>query len=205
MKKMARYLPIVLMIMISGAEYSPGRGRFEPPKDSVAPPPPPGRSCEGRAQAWLEGFAQENPDEYERLKTLRQENPEAFREELRSRVRAARQDWSRRRFPPPPPRPPRLPHGRAEALALPELAPLVQDYRNAASDDQREQAKNAMTSKLNELFDEHSTAQRQHLAELEAHLAHLRELLDYRESKREHIVARWFEALLRPETPDVRE
>ena len=67
----------------------------QPPADGQIPgerPPmqggPPGEPRPGMMlDRWMEKLSRENPAEYERLQALQKENPDAFRDELRNRIR----------------------------------------------------------------------------------------------------------------------
>ncbi len=56
-------------------------------RDSHGPAPRDGAQQRRPAEHWLESIRQEDPQEFERLKKLRQESPETFSSELRKRIR----------------------------------------------------------------------------------------------------------------------
>ena len=157
----------------------------------------PPRHAGHHVERWLDRLAEENPDEHARLQELRRENPEAFRDELRGRLRKLRQhragmlpfdrdDDSFRH---------KRPHEPGRCPWSPELDALASGYREETDPQARDRIRGELKNHLAQLFDARSAGQRQQIEEIRQHLEHLRELLDAREARRQRIIENWLRAI----------
>jgi hypothetical protein len=77
--------------------------RAQEPEDLAPPPPGPGmrghKPLKEMVEQWLEQLRKRDPAEYERLTQLRQDDPEAFREELEQRLQRERARKFLERYP----------------------------------------------------------------------------------------------------------
>lgn len=201
----------------------PGDGRdWEEPApgpelDADAPPPgetaaptghPTPRRPEGGPpiQQFLDMLKQRNPAEFERMRALREENPEAFREELRNRIRDERE---RRGGPAAMPAWKRGPEHAGHAIAeggvrqamagetlrSPELdrlernaAELARALREAKTDEEKSRARADLRAALANVFDAREAMRRERFQRMEAQLGKVREMLDKRQAHRDEII-----------------
>ncbi|MCP5487447.1 MAG: hypothetical protein H7A43_02265 [Verrucomicrobia bacterium] len=109
-------------------------------------------------ERWLQMLEEFNPDEYQRLIALQDQDPEAFRAEMRERLQKHRKQFIRRMHGNPPPpsttvgggAPGEDPEDRAvEVRTLletirPEVERLVEAYRNTENEDERAAIRQAL-------------------------------------------------------------
>jgi hypothetical protein len=196
------------------------------PPDEEAPPPGepalepgddhgPDRSG-AMVERWLERLRAKNPQEFERMQKLRQEDPEAFSRALHSRLREERAMAGLREFPklqefirslPPSERQqilhkmagqegPGGPHGFP-----PKMNPQIRDleretmalskkYRDSTDGAEKETIRAELKTKLGVLFDLREKDRQAHVERIEKDLANLRQGLTDRQSRREEIIER---------------
>ncbi len=181
-------------------------------------------------EQWLERLSEEGPSEYERLMELKDQQPAAFREELRNHLHDARSMRRLRNAYPdlhqhleqmpreervrfrallgedPEARPGR--HRRLSQEYLTEheaTREFVKEWRAAEDTDGRETARTALRNHLEELFDQRMEAQEEEIRRAEERVERLRSLLDERRDDRETWVDRILQRLLQEEDRRTRE
>jgi hypothetical protein len=223
MKKLL--IPLVLMATIACAQPPPDGTVPDATawEDAVPPPPPdlpppgdgpgapPGdvRGKHPPLQRFLEVLSEQNPEEFDRLKKLRDEDPEAFRKELHQRLQKERE---RRGLPggrgleqPSPEERGRLgrhqqtggPGPEGMNVRSPETDRLEQKSRDLAqayrlSTDEAEKARLQAELKTNlaESFDLREKMRRERFAQMENRIKKVRELMEQRQAQREEIINR---------------
>lgn len=152
---------------------------------------------EDAAARWLERFRETHPEEFARLRRLRETNPPAFREELRRRLQSRRNDdgggEGGRRMPRLPPRPDRDPDlDRLEAELL-ELARRFHRERDAAA---RDELRERLRAKLIETFERREKVWVQRIAALRRDLDEFEARLDQFRRNREEVIDNRLRAIL---------
>ncbi|MBN1268830.1 MAG: hypothetical protein JXB04_04525 [Kiritimatiellae bacterium] len=161
---------------------------LEPPPgfDAEAPEgmpgcPPPGEPPR-HVERWLERLQARSPGEFERLQTLRRDDPEAFRRALVQRLSKERMKggWHR---------------GGPGRISSPEIDRLEKEsremgraYRAAATAEEKTAIRDDLRAKLEALFDLRERERAQHIAEIEKHLAELKGALEGRAARRDQII-----------------
>ena len=212
----------------SGSAADAAGGDTPRPKEATAPAP--AAAVENEAdlpylKSLMEHLKQERPAEYERLNKLRADNPEKFREALRSRLQELR-----KRLPdggalarPEAGTPPRgdaqaargkgdrgaKPDARSRAAAevphpiSPEaqelqdhLRKLVTSYHAAKTDDERKAVENRIRETLSRSFEQRDRDRAQRIERMEQDLNRLREETNARKQNREDIINRKLDEVL---------
>lgn len=176
-------------------------------------------------ERWLDRLSEEDPDEYQRLIALRENDPATFRMEMRSRVQEARRiQQPRGPHPDPqapfarPPREERPPRGegfraddaddrmgpsRHRRILDPRmehdarLRGLVEQWKRAGSPEEKEAARAAVQSQLETTFDQGMEEQEKEIRHAEERLATLRNIHQSRRDDRDVWISRTMEILLR--------
>lgn len=195
-------LMLISMVSLSAPAQPPAH-------EADAPPPPmgeprgPGPGGHPPVHRFFEHIKKTNPEEFERLRQLRESDPEAFREELTRRLTEARQrreevggvkPGGRRdaEFRPHP-------RGDADAMQVdsPELDRLeletrerARSVREAGTADEREKARAALKASLEKSFDLRERLRAERLAKMETRLKKIRQMLDERQGRRDEIIER---------------
>lgn len=187
------------------AEGRPGRGDGR-------------RSGRGALESWLEHMRRENPEEFERLMTLREEDPEAFRQALRSRRDGLREhgapegrsgdrrvQGAPRDLPPEEQRRPMAGFARgrdgsgAKDPAITRLEQQTRRLVNAcrnASGEERDQLHAKLRVNLEEIFELRERQRREMVERMSRKLETLREELEKRDKQRDKLIDRRMEELL---------
>lgn len=121
-------------------------------RDGMRQPPPP-------LETYLKKLEQENPDEFQRLQRLREEDPQAFRSELRQKASKFRSG---------------SPHQRGPGPHL--LMEEIEKVKNAATPEERAHAVAVLQQKIGEEID-------RNLAEREEAIENFREKLKQLENQ----------------------
>lgn len=189
-----------------------------PPPDGITPP---GEPDHGPArpdggpptQQFLDMLRNRNPEEFERMRRLREEDPEAFREELRNRIRRERERMGRDAGPDEGPawrrggQELRERIGRqvveggvrhamsSESLRSPELdqlerkaGDLARAVREAPDDAAKAKARSDLRAALASSFDLREKMRRERFKHMEAQVTKVREMLDTRQVHRDEII-----------------
>jgi len=194
----------------------PGRGDAEEPARDHHPPPR--RHHRRPLERWMHRLQQRDPEEFERLRRLQAEDPEAFYHEMERRVRRHRVRSRLEAAPrlhdflmnlPPKERtavldnlaqPARIPkwwaNGDAEVARLEEMAwELAGAYRSATDEAKREEVQSELRHTLNRLFELREEQRRAVVQRLEEKLDRLKASLAKREADREQIIERRLQEL----------
>jgi hypothetical protein len=157
-----------------------------------------------------------DPEEFERLQKMHSENPEAFREALREKVRTGRAATLERRFPqlyeavmslPPKDREwaisrlleggPQGPGRDASRFRSPEMealenkaAELARSYRRATGEDEKARIRRELRAVLAEGFDRREELRTREVQEMQRRMAALAGELENRKAKRDEIIDR---------------
>jgi len=185
---------------------------------AVQPPQPPARPFlpgperrwgdaedEGVIARWLERVRDAQPEEFLRLRRLRESNPAAFRDEMRRRLfprRGAESDDSEaRRGSRPPPRPERDPD--LEAIET-ELLQLARQYHTARDPAAREELRAQVRNKLRETFQRREAVWVARIAAMRRDLDALEKRLEQFRQGRESAIDDRLRDILNPPLPPPR-
>ena len=190
MKMKTLVLMLLPMAGFSALAQPPPRER-----DGERPPPP--------VHRFFEHIKKSNPEEFERLRQLREADPEAFREELSRRLVEARRQGDEMGGVKPggmrdaAGRPRMRDEDGAWQVESPELdrleiesRNLARSVRDAGTADARESALATLKATLEKSFDLRERLRAERLAKMEARLQKVRQLLDERQGKRDEIIER---------------
>ncbi len=172
---------------------------------------------------WMSSLREVDPEEYERLREMRENAPVAFRVELRRRIAEARtMDHIRAEHPDfyeylrgldreerdrlgqllhhvahrdGPPRAMQRRAARAEWEHNEQVRAALTDWQTAETEAEAEERAAVLEESIATVFDERTEQQRQQIAELEQQIERLQELLSAREERREHWIGRIMEQL----------
>lgn len=205
-------LPLAFLLASLGllpVQAQPPDDALQPhPFDSMRtnrPPPPP------HVRRYFEVLKEKDPAEYERLTTLRENDPEAFRDELADRLRKERErrgwggdrgeegeHWHQRG-----PREERAsgvfyrPRGgysdgtpaspELEALEI-KILNIARSLRDSQSDDERTRLRDELKAEIGTAFDLRLRLRQERLAQMEKRVEHLKGALQERQSKRDAII-----------------
>lgn len=133
------------------------------------------------AERFLKKLHEENPERYEKLKDLRDQNPTAFNEEVHRLVAQKHEDFVDRNF------------GAAPDA---KVADLAKQFRTSTNPVEREQLKAQLRTQLGQTFDSHLNRQDQHLQDLEQQLNELRQQIATRKAQRDVILQQHLDGLL---------
>lgn len=208
-----RYLiPLVWLAM---AWSAPALG---PQENDRRPPPDHGSYVE----RWLERLKTDNPEEYERLTTLREEDPRAFHDELRERVKQKmRETFNTRRNERQGGKPhadeargpnDQNPHGgrrgggrRPFMEQTPEMQELEQEARRlgeqlrSVEGDEQAAVRDRLRSVIGKLFDARESQRREQLQRMRDDLDRFQSMIEKRSANREQIIDNYMEQLAHPE------
>lgn len=193
-------------LMLSAAILS---ARAEQPDGDRPPPPPPEagddfapphEGPEGQpgmpppVQILMQHWQKENPEEFARMKKLREEDPQAFRAELHRKLQEARKARGGRRMDGEFVRPGGGPGGDFDPgnpqmkEAEDKIRDLAQAWRSAPTEEEKQKVKTELVTALNEAFDVREQVRRERLAQMEKKLAELRTSLEQRTAQRQAII-----------------
>lgn len=191
------------------AEFMPPPGGPPPGEEGLAPPGPP-------VDQWMEHLRKERPEDFERLKQLRQDDPQAFRGALHQRLRQERimrnlkdhprvmefllglpeqeRDQVLRKLAPGGPGrgfrgPPEVTNPEVMKLEA-EAQRLAKSYRKAAGDDERAKIRGELQGKLETLFDLREQERARQIERIETDLGKLKKALEDRQAHRADIISR---------------
>lgn len=164
----------------------PGPGELLPPPGGPEGQPPP------PVQLLMQHWKNNNPAEFERMKKLREDDPEAFREELHRKLEKAREErgFGRRGGPGGRGSPDGelLPPNPELQAAENKVRERVEAWRAADSEEGKAQARAALQDALRESFDLREQARRERLAQMEKKMNELRSSLEKRQQQRQAII-----------------
>jgi len=157
------------------------------------PPQPPNRGERGAArergqpmiERWMNHLERTQPEEHERLMNLRQEDPAAFREEIRTHLARIREQ---------PPLPPG--RGRPDRFAA-----EVEAVRNAATDQEKQKALAALRNAVSEMLEQRMQMREERIQSIQADLERLREQHNADSGRKEELVQETLDSLLTPPEP----
>lgn len=168
-------------------------------------PPPPGEMERSQPpiQLLMQHWKKKNPEEFERMQKLREEDPEAFRAELTRKLQEARLErglhgerdggmGSRLMGPPGGDFEAMPPEVRAADDKVRELA---RTWRQTSDEAQRQTLRNEMQKTLGEAFDRREQVRRDRLAQMEKKITELRSTLEQRTQKRDEIIQKRLQEL----------
>jgi len=213
-----------------GDDFDPGRPHWEPPPPPEhAGPGGPHRGFAGHADEgeppltrWMEHLRNRNPEEFDRLSRLRQEDPEAFRRELGDRLQRRRVETRLKAMPklqeylmglPEPERNellkeigelagggPRggMPHVSEDPRArdlLEKTGELSRAYRHTDNAEERAGIKQELSAKVAELFDLQEKQREEMIGKMEQKLGSLKAVLEQRRTNRQEIIDRRIQEL----------
>lgn len=194
-------------------EPAPWEARQMPPPREGPPPEGPGPGDQGGdrppLQRFLEILRQQNPQEFDRLKNLRESDPAAFRKELHERLQ---QEREKRGLPGGPGDDLREHMGRRimeggpgpEGMNVrsPEIdrlekasRDLAQSYRNATGEAEKARLQAELKQNLEQAFDLREQLRRERFQQMEARVRKVREMMDQRQAQRDAIINRRLQEL----------
>ena len=167
---------------------------------------------------WLERVKERDPAEFERMKKLRQDNPEEFKHELHQKLQNSRigglrehpqvteafknlspedRDWVTQRLSGPPGEGGGEQHGGPSGWkhASPDFAAgeqkvheLAKKFHGATTDADKAAAKKEIRENIAKLFDVREKNRAADIKQLDEHLAKIRKQLDEHQSKRDEMI-----------------
>lgn len=200
MKRWLFPLMLAAAILSARAERPEGELPHPPPPEESDAFAPPREGPEGQpgmpppVQLLMQHWQKQNPEEFERMKKLREEDPQAFREELHRKLQEARKERGGRRMDGEFGRPGAGPGGDFDPgnpqmkIAEDKIRDLAQAWRSAATDEEKQQVKADLVSALNQAFDLREQVRRERLAQMEKKLAELRSNIEQRSAQRQAII-----------------
>jgi hypothetical protein len=198
-------LSLLCLLHLSASAEGPDTNRPHPPamKDGRAKLPPwlndPGHTPRDHPhlQKWMKQMQEKNPEEFERLQTLRQEDPEAFSDELQSRVQKKGQT-SRDKF-----KGPRM-NGKVRSEKLKELEKKNRSLAKqamTAEGEEREPAISELRQSLGDAFDEREAIRMKHLEQARKELDRHQEMSAQRQQNRDRIINEQLDWILQHKKP----
>lgn len=148
-----------------------------------------------RISRWMERQQKKNPEEYERLQDLREQDPEAFRKELADKLKKAKMEAKKSA---------KLEGlNKAQRQQLKEIEnKILQDVQALREQDaSSDEAIQKLRSLLEEAFDLREAFQQAQLEELRERIEILESVRQQRHEKRDQIVDRRLQELLQNPTP----
>jgi hypothetical protein len=133
------------------------------------------------AQNWLARLKQESPEEFERLMSLQEENPQQFRQEIGKMMK---ERW-------------RKGHAGALRQEEKEFRELAQKYREADSIAEKQELEKKLDEKIRASFDDKMQKRLESLEQMEQKLLRLRKAVEERQANRDKICQARLEELLR--------
>ena len=159
----------------------------DPMEQPPAPPPEIGTSEMDEpppVDRWLDRLKAKNPEEYERLQKLRQEDPLEFRRTLHEYLRQERMKGGARDF-----RHGKQPPMNPEIRKLEEeIGRIARTYRETTDPEKQNQIRVELRMEVQALFDLRETERLEHIQRIEADLANLKITLDQRRKNRDRII-----------------
>lgn len=183
-KKMLMMLALVsalpLTAMTAVAQEAPPEEEAPDPAAANTIETPRGRpKMMPRMHAWIEDMKKNDPEQYERLMTLRKEDPQAFRREIHKQFGERMERHMRKQLGP-------------EEKKTQDLAAK---YQAAADPDEKAEIKERLEAAVQAEFDARIKQQEDMLAKMEQRLNQLREHLSTRKNSRDKICSKRVEAL----------
>ena len=188
MKRIIMITILISTVILSGTILAQPPMGFQPPPPDAGPEmgePPPHHTPP--VDRWMQFLQQKDPEEFERLSTLRKDDPEAFRNELAEKLRHHRGKGREGR------------HGmhnmmeentpEMQALTT-ELNKLSRSYKETDDPAEKEALRTTITDTVRELYELRYTARQEKLQEAEAKIQKLREHLAQRYENRDKIIER---------------
>lgn len=161
---------------------------------------------DGAVARWLERLRDAQPEEFARLRRLRENNPAAFRDEMRRRLFPRRgpegDDSEARRGPRLPPRPERDP--KLEAIEA-ELLQLARQYHTARDPALREELRAQVRNRLREIFQRREAVWMSRIAAMRRDLDALEKRLEQFRQGREAAIEDRLRDILLPLSPPARD
>ena len=159
------------------------------------------RGGQGGGQ-WIEKFKESNPQEFERLKTLREQDPEAFREEMKKLIQKSFGEHMGSQMGGPQMGGPQMGMGGGQLGGLrsekeKEAAELVRKYHESKDNGAKEELKGKITDLAKQSFDESQEQQKKSLQSMEERLKKMKEELGKRETNKDDVVKFRLENMLR--------
>ncbi|MFH0954287.1 MAG: hypothetical protein V1873_08155 [Verrucomicrobiota bacterium] len=222
---------VLLAVPRFAASQEPPEEFMPPPGEEEMAPPPMGGPAEPGPEApppgapvdqWMERMKQDHPAEFERLRALREKNPEGFRWALHQRVREGRVLKALRDYPkvfeflmglPEDERAKVLlklaqaqgprggPHGppamlNPEILRLEtEARQLSRTYRETTDETARQKLREDLRQRLEALFDLREKERAAQIERIQADVSNLKKALEDRKARREEIISRRLDEL----------
>ena len=205
-----RWLILLTLLAASVATAAP------PPPEPAFDEPPPGPPPP-HVQRFFEVMRERDPEEFERMRQLRESDPAAFRAELGERLRKARErqaggDFKPTGQPGEGPGPHRRPRrdGQGDALFVnsPELRELeagaghlIRQIRELEAGPERSEAIASLRDTLTRAFDLRQQLRRTRVAEMKERLLEVESLLDKRELERAQVIEHQLSVLIGGDEP----
>lgn len=175
-------------------------GRDGPPEERPEWSERGGEPGPGRAEAlnmWLKGLEQRNPDEYQRLMRLREENPERFQAEVRKKLQALREERQKRFREDRDDRPLEGRPNPSDEFET-SVRRNVRAWQEAGSDEERARLEAELREQLHNGLRRHLKAQEERLAALERQMQELRGDIERQREASEQVVDRRVRQMLQP-------
>lgn len=184
-----------------GGPGSPGLGGSEGfpqgPRGKVVPGSGPRPPHVEALETWLRGLKERNPDEYQRLMRLREENPELFRQEVRSQLERIREERRRQNGGGREGSP--QPDDAAREEFEQKMRKSVQAWKSAGSEEDRARIEQEIREQIRIGLHRKMRMQEERLAELERQIAELRENMARQRNAADRIVEERIRMMLRSE------
>jgi hypothetical protein len=175
-------------------------------------------------EAWLERLKESDPGEYDRLDQLREEQPEAFRQELRARLQQERTKKVLKDFPQiaetlenmsPEERQrflkrfgqrhrPEPGEERQEVFRElhQQIRKLAEAYAMADNEDLREDIRTQLKARLGQMHETQLQVRKQHLQNIEKEVEKLRSSIEQEQQNRDAFIEEHLNRILRADTPN---
>ena len=169
--------------------------RPPPPEELEGQPPPP------PIQRLMAHWKEKNPEEFERMQKLREEDPQAFRQALQRKLENARRDRGM-----DPPSGDEFGHRGGPGGGDPEGNPrmreaeeqimkLARAWREAATEEEKANLKGELQAALSKAFDQRESMRAERLAQMEKKLTELRAVMEQRREQRAAIIEKRLQEL----------
>lgn len=170
--------------------------RPPPPEELEGQPPPP-----PPIQRLMAHWKEKNPEEFERMQKLREEDPQAFRQALQRKLENARRDHGMG-----PPSGDEFGHRGGPGGGNPEGNPrmreteeqimkLARDWRAATTEEDKARLRDELASALSKAFDQRESLRAERLAQMEKKLTELRSVMEQRREQRSAIIEKRLQEL----------
>lgn len=169
----------------------------QPPMEEEPMPPLHREGPDGQPppiQQLMQHWKNKNPEEFERMQKLREEDPQAFRQALQRKLENARRE---RGMGPPDggefgrrigPDGGDLEGNPRMRESEEQIRKLAQAWRDATTEDEKARAKEALQAELSKAFDLREAARAERLVHMEKKLNELRAVMEERRAQREAII-----------------